>query len=142
MNKNIYRAFLVVFFVLLACQERLVNMEEEERYLFCAPVNAAHVYDQQGEVVGMVVDPETGGHNLVCRCVTLEEAQDPEVLSQVNDEAYDICQADAAGLGYPDAHDCADWYELNHWGDVMFALYPIGEPPQPCEDEFEGCSLR
>ena len=125
----------------LACQERLADVEEE-RYVYCAYVNAARVYDEDGELGALVISPK-GGHSKICLCVTLEEAKDQDLRDEINDEAYEICLENAAAMGYAEANDCADWYAMHHWGDYMFSHWPPDEDPQPCATQnAEGCGVE
>ena len=91
----------------LACQDRLADIEQEDRYVFCTYVNAARVYDEDGELGALIFSPE-GGHSRICLCVTLEEAKDQDLRDEINDEAYETCLANAAAMGYPEANNCAD----------------------------------
>ena len=134
-------AGLLAGLALLACQERLVDSAEEELYKFCAHVNGARVFDEEGELASMVSDPR-GGHTPVCRCLTLDEFNSSEYDDEVNDEAYEVCLANAARMGYPEANDCAYWHGIHHWGDVMFSPFPSDGPMEVCSPEDSGgCSL-
>ena len=126
----------------LACQERLADIDQEERFFFCAAVNAARVYDSEGEPGGLVIDPK-GGHTRICLCVTRDEAKDQELRDDINEEAYEICLSNAAAMGYPEANDCADFYAKHHWGDTMFKPWPPDQDPRPCESESAGgCGME
>ena len=133
---------LLAFALGLACQERLADLEQEERFVYCTAVNGARVYDDEGNAGGLVISPK-GGHPLICLCITKEEAKDQALRDDINDEAYEICLANAAAMGYPEANDCADFYEKHHWGDTMFSPWPPDQDPQPCGSESSGgCGME
>ena len=126
----------------LACQERLADLDQEERFVYCTAVNGAHVYDEEGNAGGLVVSSK-GGHTFICLCITHDEGKDQALRDDINDEAYEICLANAAAMGYPEANDCADFYAKHHWGDYMFSHWPPDEDPQPCATQnAEGCGVE
>lgn len=147
MTRRRYALALVVVLgtALISCQDRLATVDEEEPQKFCTGVNAARVYDEEGEPVGLVVDEE-GNQTWICECLTLDEASSEALRARINDEAYALCLANAAAMGYPDPddNDCAEYHASGHWGSKsMFQVWPhhvdvecdAGEPSA-------GCSVR
>ncbi len=128
---------------LLSCQERLATGEEaEEHFYWCTAVNAARVYDEEGNNIGLVLDAEGHQTNL-CWCLTLEEVMSGEWEPRANDWAYEVCLESAAAMGYPEANDCAYYHSINHWGDVMFG-WP-GRSGEPCDSDGAsagGCNVE
>ena len=112
--------------------------------MWCTFVSGASVYDEDGNVVSMVVSAKTGvGHSTVCRCLTLEEGLSGDFREEVNDEALEVCLENAAAMGYPEANDCHDIYNVGTWGDFLGFYPPWEDKPLPCEDSGSpGCNLR
>ncbi len=112
---------------LLSCQERLATEDAEDHYHWCTVVNAARVYDEDGEAVGYVRDAE-GDQTYLCWCLTLDEGLSGDWDAEVNDEAYEVCLESAAAMGYAEANDCAYFHSINHWGGTMFGfLHPYDD---------------
>ncbi len=128
---------------LLSCQERLATGEaQDEHSYWCTVVNAAQVYDEQGDALGLVLDPE-GNQTHLCWCLTLEQGLSGDWNRSVNDRAYEVCLESAAAMGYPEANDCADYHAVNHWGDKMFGLPdPSGESCDPAAASAAGCNVE
>ena len=126
----------------LSCQGRLADGEPaDELWKICTAVNAARVFDEQGNPVKIVLSPR-GGHSLICLCLTIEEAKSGDYDDYFNDEALNVCLANATAMGYPEANDCAYWHEDGQW-IRMIRPYPFEEELVPCEDpEGMGCSVR
>ncbi|NJK31435.1 MAG: hypothetical protein HC927_02890 [Deltaproteobacteria bacterium] len=132
----------------LSCQERLIDAEDEslEGYVICTVVNAARVYDQQGNPVSQVIGPE-GGNSEVCLCLTPEDTKAGIHDDYFNDKALEICLEDAARMGYPEANDCHYWHSIEHW-KTEIRLWPWHEDER-CDLDGEaeaesasGCSVR
>jgi hypothetical protein len=102
----------------LSCQTRLVDGDPLESQHICSIVNAARVYDEQGNPVRMVVGPR-GGNSRVCLCLTPDEFWTGAYDDYYNDQAYATCLENATRMGYPEANDCAYWYEQRHWVDMV-----------------------
>ncbi|MFV8754120.1 hypothetical protein ACNOYE_26540 [Nannocystaceae bacterium ST9] len=135
-------AIILLLGPFLSCQERLAPGEEaEELWKICTVVNAAFVYDEQGEPVRIVQGP-TGGHSLVCLCLTIDETNSGDYDDYFNDKALEVCVANATRMGYPEANDCAYWHEEGQW-IKMIGFYPF-EDDVRCEDPnaATGCSVR
>ncbi|MFV8749499.1 hypothetical protein ACNOYE_02985 [Nannocystaceae bacterium ST9] len=134
-------ALLVLSFT--SCQERLADGEPIEGRRLCTKVNAARVYDEQGDPAGMVQGPE-GGNSTICLCLTLDEFGSGAYDDYFNDRALATCIEDATRMGYPEANDCAYWYEQGQWIE-MIRVYPEDEHVR-CDPDGEseplGCSVR
>ncbi|NJK32233.1 MAG: hypothetical protein HC927_07400 [Deltaproteobacteria bacterium] len=146
-SANRMRAALAIFsLTFLSCQERLVDADVEvEGYTICAIVNGAWVYDDEGEPVSMVHDP-SGGHSEVCLCLTPEDAKSGSYDEYFNDQALEVCLADAAAMGYAEANDCAYWHSIEHWKTTI-GLWPWNEDERCDLDDDDGtepsgCSVQ
>ncbi len=124
----------------LSCQERLVDEQTEELWKICTAVTSARVYDEQGNPVRMVHGP-TGGNSLVCLCLTIDETLSGDYDEYFNDKTLEVCLQDATRLGYPEANDCAYWYEDGLWVRTIGG-YPY-EDDVRCEvPTSSGCSVQ
>ncbi|MFV8750108.1 hypothetical protein ACNOYE_06130 [Nannocystaceae bacterium ST9] len=126
--------------LVLSCQERLADGEAEDLWTICTIVNAASVYDEQGNPVKMVGGPN-GGNTPVCLCLTIEEKKSGEYDDYFNDEALKVCLENATRMGYPEDNDCAYWHEEGQWIE-MIGGYPVDEPARCEEPDGSGCSVR
>lgn len=128
----------------LSCQERLAPGETSEGWKICTFVNAAKVYDDQGQPVGVVHGPG-GGNSAVCVCLTEDEYWSGELDDYFNDQALATCIEDATRMGYPDAHDCEFWHDEGQWIDMIqpdpFQADKSCDPDGPGEP-IGGCSVR
>ncbi len=129
---------------LLSCQERLATDEDqEERYTWCVVVNAARVYDEEGNNAGLVRDAK-GDQTWVCWCLTMEEGLSGDWDTEANDTAYEVCKENATAMGYPEANDCAYYHSINHWGEHMFG-FPYEGEPRVCDPDgasADGCNVE
>lgn len=129
--------------VVAACEQRLATTDEPPHLQWCTWVNAAQVYDEQGNPLGLVLDQD-GNQTELCWCLTGEQGKSGDWDDEVNDLAYEVCLRNAAQMGYPETNDCADWHATGHWGGVMFRTWPLDEPAEcdPDVDSAAGCSVR
>ncbi len=140
---NIIRVSVLLLVPVLACQDRLADGEPLEGRRVCTSVNAAKVYDDEGNPVSVVLD-SGGGNSRICLCLLPEQVLSGDYDDYFNDRAYATCLEDAARMGYADANDCAFWYEQGQWID-MIRVHPDEEDfrcDPDVESEALGCSVR
>lgn len=138
------RLTLVSALIGAACQERLVDGEPLEGRHVCTWVNAARVYDEEGNPVRMVGGP-SGAPSRICLCLTPDDVLSGAYDDWFNDRAFETCLEDAARMGYPEANDCEHWYEEKHW-IKMIGVHPDEEhlrcDPEGESEPIGGCSVR
>lgn len=109
-----FRIVCILVLAGLACQQRLVDGEPLEGRHVCTWVNAARVYDDQGNPIHTVGGPG-GAPSEICLCLTPDDVLSGAYDDWFNDHAYETCLEDAARMGYPEANDCEYWYEQKQW---------------------------
>ena len=136
-------ALLLLVIPFVSCQERLADGEPLDGLKVCTFVNAAKVYDEQGEPVSSV-HAAGGGSSQACLCLTLEQTWSGDYDDYFNDRALELCLEDATRMGYPEANDCAYWHAQGHWID-MIRTDPFVDNVE-CDPNGEseplGCSVR
>ncbi len=136
-------ALLLLVIPFLSCQERLADGDPLEGLKVCTFVNAAMVFDEQGDPVSIVHGPG-GGNSKSCLCLTVEQKLSGDYDDYFNDRAFELCLEDATRMGYPEANDCAYWYEQGQWID-MIQIDPFVNDVE-CDPNGEseplGCSVR
>lgn len=144
MTRRKLSILFVSAFVVGACQERLVDGELLEGRHICTWVNAARVYDEQGNAVHMVGGPG-GAPSMICLCLTPDDVLSGAYDDWFNDRALETCLEDAARMGYPEANDCEQIYEEKHW-IKMIGLDHEAEhlrcDPDGVTEPIGGCSVR